>query len=133
MSRRNLLILGGVAVVVIAGIGIVLALQFQAFIAPKPLTISFATVQSTMPSGEPNCAGGSETGGVAKEILNLSSDDIYVAGGKNPMPDEVWKDYRFTLPYLKNSTRNLFSRVKGQTSPCGRSPSDRVYLRSKTG
>jgi hypothetical protein len=107
MTRTRLLVIGGILAAVIA-VGAMLAISYiQQLTAPKPLTISYETVQTAMPEGAV-CAGGSdESGGVAKEILNLQTDDIYVAGGVNPMPDDVWADYRFGLPLLKNSTRNL--------------------------
>ncbi len=105
--RKNLLIAVGVIVAVVA-VGAVLFFSYiGSLTAPKPLEISYATVQTSMPAGA-GCAGGSdESSGVAKEILNLDSDYIYVAGGSNPMPDDVWADFSFRLPILKNSTRNL--------------------------
>ncbi len=108
MSRKQRVIAGSVALIVLIGaVGLVVYSQYQSLIAPKTLAISFATVQTTMPEGA-SCAGGSsESTGIAKEILNLETDDIFVAGGPNPMPDDVWQNASFRLPILKNSTRNL--------------------------
>ncbi|MDX2163433.1 MAG: hypothetical protein SF162_19100 [bacterium] len=106
MNRRTVLIIAGVVVVVIAAAAVVILSRVQSLTTLKPLTISFATIQTAMPEGA-SCAGGGQEGGVAKEILNLETDYIYVAGGSNPMPDEVWAAYSFRLPILKNSTRNL--------------------------
>ncbi len=107
MKRSTLLTIVGVLVVVLVVGGLLFWNYFQSLIAPKPLTISYATTQTQMPEGA-LCAGGSdESTGVAKEILNLETDYIYVGGGSNAMPDEVWANYRFNLPILKNSTRNL--------------------------
>ncbi len=107
MERRTLLIAVGLVVVVVA-VGALLVFSYvQSLLAPKPLEITYATVQTQMPEGAA-CAGGSdESTGIAKEILNLETDDIYVAGGSNPMPDDEWAGYSFRLPVLKNSTRNL--------------------------
>jgi hypothetical protein len=109
-------------VVVIAGIAIYS--YVQSLMAFKPLEISYATVQTAMPA-DALCAGGrSESTGIAKEILNLETDVIYVAGGSNPMPDAVWQEARFSLPLLKNSTRNLlfngscFFRSPGASADC---------------
>lgn len=124
MNRRNLIIAIAVVIVIVA-VGAVLFFSYmQSLIAPKPLEISYATVQTNMPEGAV-CAGGSdESTGIAKEILNLETDIIYVAGGENPMPDDVWADYGFRLPILKNSTRNLlfqgscFFRSPGAAADC---------------
>ncbi len=107
MKRRNLLIIGGTVLAVLVIGAVVIYSYIQSLIAFKPLEISYATVQTMMPEGA-NCAGGSgESTGVAKEIINLESDFIYVAGGENPMPDDVWAGYSFRLPLLQNSTRSL--------------------------
>ncbi|GAB4520743.1 MAG: hypothetical protein OHK0046_31370 [Anaerolineae bacterium] len=104
---RNILIIIGAVVAVLAVAGFMVFSYIRELTAPKPLEITYATVQSSLPETYA-CAGGSEDSpGVAKEILNLETDDIFVAGGDNPMPDDVWADYRFRLPILKNSTRNL--------------------------
>jgi hypothetical protein len=106
MNRRTLLTIIGVIVAIVA-IGLFLFSRYlQDLTAPKPLTISYATVRTTMPEGAP-CAGGGGEMAIAKEIFNLESDDIYIAGGSNPMPDDVWTNYGFRLPLLKNTTRNL--------------------------
>lgn len=107
MNRKNLLIIVGILVVIVASGGLMFLSYFNGLIAPKPLEISFATVQTAMPEGA-SCAGGNdESTGVAKEILNLETDDIYVAGSTNPMPDDVWAEFSFRLPLFQNSTRNL--------------------------
>lgn len=107
MKRRSVMIGLGFAVFVLLMVGASVLFYVRSLIEPKPLEISYATVQTAMPEGA-SCAGGNEDSpGIAKEILNLSTDDIFVAGGDNPIPDQVWADYRFRLPYSKNSTRNL--------------------------
>lgn len=107
MKRSTLLIAGGALVAVLVVGGLLFWNYFQSLIAFRPLTISYATTQTQMPNGA-LCAGGSdESTGVAKEILNLETSYIYVAGGSNAMPDDVWATYQFRLPILKNSTRNL--------------------------
>ncbi|MDX1992682.1 MAG: hypothetical protein SF029_09840 [bacterium] len=106
-TQRNLLIAAGVIILIAAAVGLYAFSYIRNLTALKPLEISYSTVQTAMPEGA-SCAGGSEEGGgIAKEILNLESDYIYVAGGENPMPDDVWAEYGFRLPILKNSTRNL--------------------------
>lgn len=109
MTRRNILIVLG-AILVVVAVGAVLFFTYlNNLMAPKPLTISYATVQTAMPEGAP-CAGSGEGPTIAKEILNLETDDIFVAAGNNAMPDDVWATYGFRLPILKNSTRNLLFR-----------------------
>jgi hypothetical protein len=75
---------------------------------PVPLTISYATnAYAAMPNGA-SCAGGNdESTGIAKEILNLETYDIFVVGGSNAMSTDTWTNYRFYLPIMKNSTRQL--------------------------
>lgn len=106
LSKRNLLITGGVILVVIGVAAVIIFSQIQALTAPTPLTISYQTTQTARPAGS-SCIGGDDSPGVAKEIINLETDDIYVAGGANAMPDDVWEGYTFRLPVFKNSTRNL--------------------------
>lgn len=107
MTRRTLLMAGGAVVAVIALAAVLMLTYIRELTALKPLEISYSTEQTLMPEGA-SCAGGSdESTGVAKEIFDLETDYIYVAGGTNAMPDDVWADYRFGLPILKNSTRNL--------------------------
>lgn len=107
MKKRTLWIIGGAALAVMLLAGALVLSYIRGLMAFKPLEISYATAQTTMPTGA-LCAGGSdESTGVAKEILNLETDFIYVAGGDNPMPDDVWASATFRLPILKNSTRNL--------------------------
>ncbi|NJL95009.1 MAG: hypothetical protein HC915_15445 [Anaerolineae bacterium] len=108
MNKKRWLILAGVVIIAVVGAVITERLLYvREIIEPVELEISYATTQTEMPAGA-TCAGGSEESpGIAKEILNLETDDIFVAGGSNPMPDAMWEDYRFRLPYLKNSTRNL--------------------------
>ncbi len=66
---------------------------------------SFSTTPSPRPAGS-TCLG---QGGpsVAKELINVRTFEIVVAGGANPMPDEQWADFRPRLPWMKNSTRFL--------------------------
>ncbi len=107
MTRRNLLIMVGIVLVVVA-VGAIAAFSYlQSLTALKPLEITYSTEQIALPEVY-SCAGGSEDSpGIAKEILNLETDDIFVAGGTNAMPDDVWQAYNFRVPLLKNSTRNL--------------------------
>lgn len=107
MKRSTVrMIVGGVVILLAVG-GLLIWNQLQQILAPPTLTVSYATVRSELPPNV-SCAGGStESGGIAKEILNLETDDIFVAGGSNPMSDEVWENYNFRLPILQNSTRNL--------------------------
>jgi hypothetical protein len=107
MKRSTGFAIGGIVVVVLVVGGLLFWNYFQSLTAFKPLTISYATQQTQMPTGAV-CAGGSdESTGIAKEIINLETDYIYVAGGQNPMPDDEWASFSFRLPILKNSTRNL--------------------------
>lgn len=107
MKKRNLLIIVGAVLAVIVMAAVLVFSYINNLIAPKPLEITFATVQTAMPEGA-SCAGGNEDSpGVAKEFINLETDDIYVAGGPNVMPDDVWANFTFRLPLLQNSTRNL--------------------------
>jgi hypothetical protein len=105
--RTRLGVILGLLLVVVGVVGVLVYSRLQSLTALKPLTVSYATVATTRPEGSPCAGDGSGEPTIAKEIFNLDSDDIYVAGGTNPMPDEVWRDYRFRLPFLKNSTRNL--------------------------
>jgi hypothetical protein len=123
MNRRTILVILGILIAVIA-VGAVVALSYlQSLTALRPLEISYATITTNMPEGAA-CAGGGQEGGVAKEIFNLETDYIYVAGGTNPMPDDVWASYSFRLPLLQNSTRNLmfngscFFRSPGASTSC---------------
>ncbi|TVQ83838.1 MAG: hypothetical protein EA400_18480 [Chromatiaceae bacterium] len=52
----------------------------------------------------------------AREIINIASvlsgrPDLpvqtYKSAGDNPVPDDVWPSYELSLPFLKNTTRNL--------------------------
>ncbi|MCC6616317.1 MAG: hypothetical protein IT320_22785 [Anaerolineae bacterium] len=107
MRRKTLLIIGGAIVVIVAAGALLFYSYVRSLMAPKPLEITYATMQTQMPQGAA-CAGGrDESTAIAKEILNLETDNIYVAGGANPIPDDVWASYGFRLPLLKNSTRNL--------------------------
>lgn len=107
MKRRSWLVVGGtVLAVMLIGAGVVFS-YVQSLTALKPLGISYATVKTMMPTGTICAGSGDDSTGVAKEIINLESDVVYVAGGTNPIPDEVWIDVSFRLPLLKNSTRNL--------------------------
>lgn len=107
MNRKTLFILVGALIGVVAIAGVLIFSYIQSLTALKPLEISYATIRTSMPDGAACAGGGQESGGIAKEILNLETDYIYVAGGDNPMPDDVWASYRFTIPLLQNSTRNL--------------------------
>jgi hypothetical protein len=124
MNRRNLLIIGGAIVAILLAGALLLMNYVQSLLAFPTLDITYATTQTTMPDGA-TCAGGSdESTGIAKEIINLETDYIYVSGGAHPMPDDVWASYSFRLPLLKNSTRSLlfqgscFFRSPGAASDC---------------
>lgn len=114
-------VLGGVAVLVVVGIGA--GMYLQQLQSLPPLEISFSTAVTARPAGAP-CLGGEEGGGIAKEILNFSTREIFVAGGENQMPDEVWQDAGINFPYIKNSTRYLlfdegcFFRSPGAAEDC---------------
>lgn len=103
---RPLFIIGGVLLIVVIMGGVVAYQYFQSLIAPIPMTISYRTAETPRPDGS-SCFGSDESPRVAKEILNLESEDIFVAGGENPMPDEIWQNTTIRLPYFKNSTRFL--------------------------
>lgn len=124
MKKRTLFILiAALAAVIVIG-GIAVFSYIQSLTAFKPLEISYATVQTALPEVFTCAGGGDDSPGIAKEILNLESDIIYVAGGDSPMPDDVWAGYGFRLPILKNSTRNLmfqgscFFRSPGAAPDC---------------
>ena len=107
MQRRHILtIVGAIAAVLIVGAVLFLS-YFLSLIAPKPLTIQYATIQSSMPQGAACIGGDQGNPGIAKEFINLETDDIYVAAGPNAIPDDVWENLSLRLPLLKNSTRNL--------------------------
>lgn len=107
VKRRNLLVIAGIALAIGVIAAAIVVSYIRTLMAFKPLEISYATVQTLIPANA-SCAGRSEDSpGIAKEILNLETDDIYIAGGVNPMPDDVWLNYTFWLPLIKNSTRNL--------------------------
>jgi hypothetical protein len=107
LNRKILLVIGGALVGIVALGGLLAFSYVQSLMAPKPLEISYATVQTVLPANYACAGGGGEAGGVAKEILNLETDDIYVAGGANAIPDDVWAETNFRIPIFKNSTRNL--------------------------
>lgn len=85
---------------------------------------SYRTVQSTMPVTFSCVWGGGERPGVAKEIVDIRTDIAYLAGGENPMPDDVWEATSFNFPIIKNSDRNLvfdetcFYRSPGTEADC---------------
>lgn len=124
MNRRTLFVIVG-GLVGIAAIAAVAGFSYlQSLTAFEPLTITYDTVQTAMPE-DATCAGGrDDSPGIAKEILNAETDIIYVAGGDNPMPDDVWNETSFRIPLLKNSTRNLlfqgscFFRSPGTEATC---------------
>lgn len=111
MTRTRLMAMGGVLLLLLIAAAIAFWWYIQQLSAPKALEISYVTVQTPMPTGAScvgrDAEGEAESPGIAKEILNLATDDIYIAARPNPMPDDVWAGYRFQLPLLKNSTRNL--------------------------
>lgn len=106
MSRKTVLISLSVVVVIIAIVGGGFFLYINNLMQFKPLSISYATVQTNKPDGA-SCLGDGDNPGIAKEILNLESDDIFVAGGDKAITDDVWKNFNVSLPYIKNSTRHL--------------------------
>lgn len=106
ITRRTLRIGVGVIVVIAAAAGLLTLNYIRGLTAPQPLTISYATVPTAKPAGA-GCIGDGASPGIAKEFFNLETNDIYVAGGDNAMPDDVWTGYSFRLPFVKNSTRNL--------------------------
>jgi len=124
MTRKNILIGLGILVAAVAIGALAFFNYVNQLMAFPTLKRSYATIQSTMPD-DPTCAGGSEEGPkIAKEIINLETDVIYVGGGANAMPDDVWANYSFRLPIFKNSTRNLlfgescFYRSPGAPANC---------------
>lgn len=120
--NTTLTVIGAILAVVVTGAVIFLS-YVRSVTAPVPMTLTYATVQTNMPEGA-ICAGKGDSPTIAKEILNLESHDIFVAGGTNPMPDEVWTNYSFRLPLMKNSTRRLlftgscFFRSPGASATC---------------
>ncbi len=106
MTRKTWLILGGVVIVVLVTVIGGGLLWFNSLLQFKSLDITYATAQTARPVNAA-CLGGEDSPGIAKEILDLQTDVIYIGGGANGMPDAVWQDYRFFPPILKNSTRNL--------------------------
>lgn len=107
MNKRNIWIGVGLIVMLLLIGGGLAYFRVQAWMDLPDLAISYQTVQTPRPEGSV-CAGeGAEGPRIAKEILNLETDVIYVGGGPDAMPDEVWADYSFRLPLLKNSTREL--------------------------
>lgn len=106
MTRRTLLIVASLIAVIVVTVAAVIITRIQSWLAMPELTITFATVETERPDGS-TCIGGDSSPGIAKEILDLETDVIYVAGGSNPMPDDVWSGYTFILPWIQNSTRHL--------------------------
>lgn len=107
MKRSTLfIILGAIGVIALIAVAVI-ARYVSSLSELRPLTITFPTSMLAVPEGA-QCAGSEDvTGGIAKEILNAESGFIYIAGGANPIPDDVWATTRFRLPIIKNSTRNL--------------------------
>ncbi len=62
--------------------------------------------------------------GLAKEIININEQLVYISGGENPVAVENWDDFKPRLPWLKNIDRQLlfdstyFYRSPGVSSNC---------------
>lgn len=65
---------------------------------------AYSTVITERPENATCRGGGTE---VAIEMINLRENEVYVAGGENPISADEWVNFRPRLPYLKNSTRFL--------------------------
>lgn len=124
MNRKNIFIGLGILTVVIAISALAFFNYLNQLMAFPSLEDRYTTVQSTMPDN-PTCVGMSEEGPrIAKEIINLETDVIYIGGGTKPIPDDIWPAFSFRLPILKNSTRNLlfdescFYRSPGVPADC---------------
>lgn len=89
---------------------------------PSDPNFSFSTIPSPRPA-DSACIGRAGAT-VAKELINIRTFDIVLGGGSNPMPDDVWADFRPRLPWMKNSTRFLlfdnscFFRSPGAAADC---------------
>jgi hypothetical protein len=111
-----------ITALIVIGVGIFA--YIQSLTQLPPLTISYSTVQTEKPADAPCLGGGEGSPGIAKEVLNIQTDEIYVAGGANPIPDDVWATFEFRLPYIQNSTRHLlftgscFFRSPGVAADC---------------
>ncbi len=62
--------------------------------------------------------------GLAKEIININEQLVFISGGENPVPIENWNDFKPIFPWLKNIDRQLlfdstyFYRSPGVSSNC---------------
>jgi hypothetical protein len=89
---------------------------------PSDPNFTFATAPSPRPEGSACIGRAGAT--IAKELINIRTFDIVLGGGANPMPDDVWADFRPRLPWMKNSTRFLlfddscFFRSPGAPATC---------------
>jgi hypothetical protein len=56
--------------------------------------------------------------GFAKELINQKELMVVISGGSNPIPLEIWDDFKPTLPYTKNLDRHLlFQQTAFYRSP----------------
>ena len=128
--RKKRLFLLGILLVTAALVGAVLYSQYsylQSLRALPELTMSYSTEQSSLP--EPlTCLGEGGEGGegsrLAKEILDAETKIVYLAGGGDAMPDSLWANHDFQIPYVQNTNRNTlfddscFYRSPGQPADC---------------
>jgi hypothetical protein len=95
MKNRSVWLLFSVMPVIVVVSAALYWNYLQSLVSFKPLDVSYSTLQSTFPANAV-CAATS-----ANAIINLQTDVGYTVGGANPMPDDVWADYRFGLPVLQ--------------------------------
>jgi hypothetical protein len=56
--------------------------------------------------------------GFAKELINQKELMVVISGGSNPIPLEIWNDFKPILPYTKNLDRHLlFQQTAFYRSP----------------
>lgn len=98
----------GVVIAAAAVIAIIYFSQVQGILAAYAPTDEIRVRFNTAPTlkrDDQTCL--TSEGGVAKEVLDLSSGIIFVAGGENPISDVDWQAANIGFPYQKNTTRYL--------------------------
>lgn len=103
MNKRTIIISIIAGLLAIGG-GIVFYIQQTPTFAPLP------TYNTTVVSGKPDgasCINQSRSPGIAIELIDLGADNVYLAGGSNPMTLEAWNNTAVRFPLMKNAERHI--------------------------
>lgn len=116
-------------IVLISVIGCLLAIAasgayyVQRTLTFPPLPSYDASVLSGKPEGA-SCLNTLRSPSLAIELIDLAADQVYLAGGANPISEAQWDQTRVMFPHLKNSKRYLlfedscFYRSPAKSADC---------------